>query len=119
MSIPDFSNPRHFDALVKLARKNPAAFEEFRKRLIEQVINDMPAERRQNMRRFQWRIEQETRNYSCPMGRCIKLSALMVERLDQLSDQIEVLNSPGGNQDKDDSACASATILPMNFTTGR
>jgi len=119
MSIPDFSNPRHFDALVRLARKNPRAFEGFRKRLIERAIDDLPAERRLNMRRFQWRIEQETRHFSHPMGRCIKLSALMMERLDQLRERIEALNSEADTENKTVSDISTATILPMKFTGSR
>lgn len=119
MSIPDFSNPRHFDALVKLAQKNPGAFEGFRKRLIERAIDDMPAERRLNMRRFQWRIEQETRHFSHPMGRCIKLSSLMMERLDYLNERIEALYSGAGTENNNVSDKSTATILPMKFSSSR
>ena len=91
MSPNKFSILENFDDLVKLASEDPQAFDAYRADLIEQFISSEAGSRQVNMRRFQWRIEQETRNNTSSMGRCIKLSAMMTERLNYLGQQIDVL----------------------------
>ena len=91
MAASEFSVLDDFEKLSRLARNDPLAFEQLRKQLIEQLIQDAPQARQINMRRFQWRIEQETRHHRNSLGRCVKLSSMMTERLDYLRLQIDKL----------------------------
>lgn len=91
MVADNFKILENFDYLVKMAQEDPKGFAQYRSDMIEQLISKEPGERQMNMRRFQWRIDQETRNHTNSMGRCIKLSAMMTERLYSLSQQIDIM----------------------------
>jgi hypothetical protein len=66
-----------FDQLAQLAQDDPQAFEARREAAIEALIESLPVERQERMRRLQWRIDQERRLAKSPMGACIRLSRLM------------------------------------------
>jgi hypothetical protein len=68
-----------FDAAMELARKDPEAFEQYRKDVIEALIARAPERNRQHLRRLQWRIEQERKRASNPMSACVKLYRMMWE----------------------------------------
>jgi len=68
-----------FDAAMELARKDPEAFEQYRKDVIEALIARAPERNRQHLRRVQWRIEQERKRASNPMSACVKLYRMMWE----------------------------------------
>lgn len=91
MAANKFNILENFDSLVKLAQDDPVGFEAYRAEMIEQLISGTFSERQMNLRRFQWRIEQETRNHKNSMGRCIKLSSMMTERLNYLAQQIDIM----------------------------
>jgi len=50
MSTPPARAKFDFDAWVKLARQDPQAFEEKRKRIIDDAIKAAPARKRQRLR---------------------------------------------------------------------
>jgi hypothetical protein len=87
MSIPD-----HFDELMELAKNQPDEFERLRQQMIDQLIESMPEERQLNVKRYQWRIDQENRRHQSSMGRCIKLSAMMSARMQEMNRQLDLLN---------------------------
>jgi hypothetical protein len=82
-----------FDRLSELAKHDPEGFEAYRQHLIDDMINQSPTESQLNLRRFQWRIDQETRHHHSSLGRCVKLSSLMTHSLEKLRQQIEILGT--------------------------
>jgi hypothetical protein len=82
----------NFDELMQLAEKNPQEFDAFSQQLIEQVIDSVPQDRQLNMLRYQWRIDQEKRRHDNSMGCCIKLSAMMSERMIEMRKQLDFIN---------------------------
>lgn len=75
--------PKHhdFDDWLQLARTDPQAFERRRKAVIDAFIDAAPAERRQRLRRLQWRIDAERSRASNPTAAWVKLSNMMWESL--------------------------------------
>ena len=80
-----------FDELMIMARQQPEAFEQKRLQLIEALIASQPVDRQQNLRRLQWRIDQENRKSSSSMGRCVRLSEMMWERFNVMRAQLELV----------------------------
>jgi len=68
-----------FEELSRLAREDPEAFEARRQELIEEVISQVPEERQERLRRFQWRIDMERKRAKTPLGACIKLNDMLME----------------------------------------
>ncbi len=66
-----------FDEWMALAQSDPAAFEERRRRLIEQAIARAPEAMRQRLRALQWRIDMERDRASNPLSACIRLCNMM------------------------------------------
>jgi hypothetical protein len=85
-----------FDDWAQLAKSDPAAFEEKRTRVIEDLIRSMPEDKRQRMRRLQWKVDQVRNRCKTPMAACIKLSEMMWDSLvgpGGLKDALERLNT--------------------------
>ncbi|MCG8487791.1 MAG: DUF3135 domain-containing protein [Chromatiales bacterium] len=55
-------------------------FEALRQKTIDTYIATLPSERQLQMRRLQWRIDQERRNRS-PLSACMRISGLMWENM--------------------------------------
>jgi len=70
-----------FDQWAVLAKTDPAAFEAKRTEVIEDVIQNMPADKQHRMRCLQWKIDQVRGQAANPMAACIKLSELMWDSL--------------------------------------
>ncbi len=83
-----------FDYLTGLAQSDPSEFERLRMNVIDSFIATLPFERRQRMRRLQWRIDQERRNHT-PMGACLKLSKMMWDHLLSPGGLVGMLQSGG------------------------
>jgi len=66
-----------FDEAMELARKDPEAFEQYRRDVIEALIARAPERNRQHLRCLQWRIEQERKLASNPIAACVKLYQMM------------------------------------------
>jgi hypothetical protein len=104
---------KEFHHWALLADCDPQAFENLRRELIEQFIQEAPEERRQKLRCLQWRIDQERRLSKSPLGACIRLTRMMwdkvmaqgglLDNLQQLSKDLE------GNAHTE----RSATLLPF------
>ncbi len=73
------SEPFDFDHWLRLARRDPAAFERRRQAAIAAFLDDLPPARRSRLERLQWRIDMEIRRSRSPMGACIRLYRLMLE----------------------------------------
>lgn len=59
-----------FEAWAALAKTDPEAFEEQRRRVIAQTIEDMPSHQRARLRGLQWRIDMERARYRHPLASC-------------------------------------------------
>ena len=66
-----------FDVAMELAEADPAAFEQYRKDVIEALIARAPEKNRHHLRCLQWRIDQERERASNPFAACIKLYRMM------------------------------------------
>jgi len=69
-----------FDSMTAIAKDDPVEFERLRRSCIDEFIENTPPERRQRLRRLQWRIDQERRNCS-PLSACLKISKMMWDQL--------------------------------------
>lgn len=68
-----------FDDWAALARRDRAAFERRRARVIQRCIASAGDATR--LARLQWRIDAERRRARTPLGACLKLSAMMWDRV--------------------------------------
>jgi hypothetical protein len=100
-----------FDAWSRLAREDPAAFEEQRARLIREVINQAPEEFRQRIEGLQWRIDMVRQQARTPMAACLRISGMMWDSVmgdNGLVENMERLASAGKPRQTQDAA-----ILPF------
>jgi len=105
-----------FDTWSKLAKSDPEAFEEKRKKLVDHVISQAPEDRRERLRCLQWRIDMVRETANTPMAACLKISRMMwdsvlgpnglLEMLQQIGQSPEV-RLARGDERKD------ADILPF------
>ena len=70
-----------FDSWSRMAREDPAAFEQHRSALIEAMIRSADPERQSRLRRLQWRIDQERRRAGTPIAACMALSRMMWDQV--------------------------------------
>lgn len=68
-----------FDEGVKLALENPAAFEQYRKQLLEYEIQCSHPQNQRRLKGVQFKIDMERRKSKTPMASCIKAYALMMD----------------------------------------
>lgn len=83
-----------FDSWHHLARRDPGAFESRRQEAIEAFMARQAPERRERLRRLQWRIDRERERSSTPLGACHRISDLMWRSFagrGGLVDQLEAL----------------------------
>ena len=81
----------NFDDLAHLAKNDPEAFESYRETLIQKTIENAPLDQQTNLRRYQWRIDQETRRQVSSLGTCIKLTQMMSQRMFSINNQLCLL----------------------------
>ena len=73
--------PLDFDDWMELGRSDPTAFEERRRRVIEEVIAQAPQHVQTRLRALQWRIDMERARASNPLSACIRLYNMMWKTL--------------------------------------
>ena len=86
-----------FDMWARMARDDPDAFEDLRKRMIEEVIESASPEIRRRMQGLQWKIDQLRSTSSNPMACCLKISQMMWDSVlgdDGLLENMQQLNNP-------------------------
>lgn len=75
-----------FDVLVDMARHNPQALEDLRKRLTDAVIEQQPDHvKQQRLRGLAFQIDMERQRARTPMAATIKLSEMMCWKLAELN----------------------------------
>jgi len=68
-----------FDECVKLAIENPAAFEQYRKQLLEREIQRSNAQNQRRLKGLQFKMDMERRKSKTPMASCLKAFSLMMD----------------------------------------
>lgn len=70
-----------FNDWMALSRSNPTAFEERRKRVIEEAIARAPQRMHPRLHALQWRIDMERARASNPLSACVRLHNMMWKTL--------------------------------------
>jgi len=73
--------PWGFDDWMALAQSDPDAFEERRRRVIDEAIARAPQHMRTRLHALQWRIDMERARASNPLSACIRLYNMMWKTL--------------------------------------
>ncbi len=92
-----------FDEWAKLARDNPEAYEDKRRKMLEEVIKSTSPEIKRRMQGLQWKIDQIRSTSANPMASCLKISQMMWDSVlgeEGLLENMERLNSPDGLKEK-------------------
>lgn len=79
--LPDPCKQIDFDAWTALAQRDPGAFEQRRAEVIEDFLQQIPADRQLPLRRLQWRIDRTRERAANPMSACIQISQMMWDSL--------------------------------------
>lgn len=74
-----------FEILMDMARNDPDALEQLRRRLCTQIIEQAAPARRARLRGLQFQVDMERRRARTPLGALIRISAMMHASLHQLS----------------------------------
>jgi hypothetical protein len=116
MTMKSVLQTMSFNEWFKLAEQDPSAFESIRRTLIDELIESAPTEQQQRLRCLQWRIDQERRRSSSPLGACIRMSNMMWERVTGKNGLLENVGRLRGiehSQDEDDPSPDSAKVIPL------
>ncbi|MDH5784160.1 MAG: DUF3135 domain-containing protein [Chromatiales bacterium] len=81
-----------FEHWSTLASRDPVAFEQLRRELIEEVIDAASQRCQQRLRGLQWRIDQVREHSPSPMAACISLSNMMWDAFAGEDGLVETLN---------------------------
>lgn len=108
-----YSIADNFDEWMRLANSNPDEFERRRRQQIDALIELSAEDQQVNLRRYQWRIEQESRHHDNSLGYCISLSKMMSERMQVLEKQLALLHSCPGHALKTYFDALNASIVPL------
>jgi len=111
MSTPPARAKFDFDAWVKLARQDPQAFEEKRKRIIDDAIKAAPASKRQRLRCLQWKLDKIRETSRTPMIACLHINRLLWENVTSERGLLNTLQY-GINECSDERATAEIIPLP-------
>lgn len=82
--MPSVTRLPDFDELVALNRRDPEAFEQLRRQLLDDAVSAAPAHHRPALARVLDRIEATRRKAETPMDSAIAASRLMQESLGTL-----------------------------------
>jgi len=114
MNTPPARPKFDFDAWVKLARQDPQAFEEKRKRIIEDAIQEAPAHKQQRLRCLQWKLDKIRETSRTPMIACLHINRLLWENVtgeDGLLNRLQQLQTGHCSHRPDRT---TATITPLH-----
>lgn len=77
-----------FDELKQMAAERPEELENLRQRMTDDILRDVPAERRRKLLGLVFRIDAERQMAKNPLQACIKLSQMMMDSALELRDGI-------------------------------
>ncbi len=87
-NLPSPGESLDYDALVRLAQENPAAYEEFRQQMIERLINAVPGREQTRLRGLQFQIDQMRNLAHTPLGATLTLYELMWQKFLALNNEL-------------------------------
>ena len=91
LDLPDNLEDLSFDQWCELHRKDPQRFESCRLKVLNDMIDAAPAESKARLRGLMFRMEGESRRSKSRLGYNLRLSAMMMELLDDMRTQIQLL----------------------------
>ena len=94
-----------FEYWSKLAKEDPALFEQKRSEALEAVISTAPVQMQQRLRGLQWRIDAERRTTKNPLSSCVKIYNMMWDKVYGQDGLLEALDTmlTGAPKPKSDS----------------
>jgi hypothetical protein len=84
-----------FEQWADLAERDPNAFEEARRRVLQSLIDSAPSAQRRRLQGLQWRIDAERERAPNPLVACMKISRMMWDKVlgeDGLLDGLEQIS---------------------------
>lgn len=103
--------PQGFDEWSALAKSDPQAFERHRRQVIDRAIHAAPAQRRQQLRRMQWKLDQIRSTSRTPMVACLRMNRLLWESVAGENGLIARLQQPTAARQQP--AGPSARVIPL------
>jgi len=85
--------PSH-DVLSKLARDDPEAFEELRRELNDDLINNAPERMQPRLRGIQFRVDAMRQLSKSPLGAAVRVYSLMWESFLEMNRELQALVRP-------------------------
>ena len=104
-----------FDEMALLARVDPDAFEQQRRRMLNDVIEQASPELQRRMHGLQWQIDQVRASADNPISACLRISRMMWDSVleeDGLLENLQRLQSGQTLDAKSDKPVA--TIIPLH-----
>lgn len=89
--LPDNLEELSFDDWCRLHQADPQQFESCRLKVLNDLIDSSPMESRARLRGLMFRMEGESRRSRSRLGYNLRLSAMMMEMLDDMRAQIHLL----------------------------
>lgn len=86
-----------FDEWAKMAKDDPDAFENRRKKMIRDVIDNTAPEIKRRMQGLQWQIDNIRSTSANPMASCLKISQMMWDNVlgeDGLLENMRMITNP-------------------------
>lgn len=102
-----------FDSAVALAIKDPEAFEEYRLKIIDTLIQRAPERTQLHLRRLQWRIKQVKRSSPNPFEACVKLQQMMWHSVSDQSNLAQSLENISRSERVASGECSTGRVLPF------
>lgn len=106
------SNRLDFEFWKQLAEDDPEAFEDLRRKTVDALISQAPAQQRRRLQGLQWQIDQTRRLAGSPMASCLAISNMMWDSLNRLNEhQRRLLSATPGESARPAEVEAPATVL--------
>ncbi len=99
-----------FDEWRCLHEEDPHRFDRCRLKLLNDLIDAAPPASRPRLRGLMFRMEGESRRCKNPLHYNLRLSAMMMEMLDELRQQLTLLSAPAGG---DTATARGADVIPF------
>jgi len=89
--LPDNLDDMSFDDWCEMHRADPQRFESCRLKMLNDLIDSAPEESKPRLRGLMFQMEGESRRSRSQLGFNLRLSAMMMEMLDEMRAQIHLL----------------------------
>ena len=102
-----------FDQWCRLHREDPRRFDRCRLKLLNDLIDAAPRASQPRLRGLMFRMEGESRRCKNPLQYNLRLSAMMMDMLDELRRQLADLCAPGGDPGAAGEFARGADVIPL------